>query len=107
MLPEIVDLTVVVRRYPIAPHGPWQGAYVKRMTGTLRRECLDHVVVLGVAHLRRIVRRYVSYDHGARTRLALDKDAPELRSVQPPEEGMVIEIPEISGLHHRYKKRAA
>ena len=86
---------------------PWQTPYVERVIGTLRRECLDHVVVLGEAHLRRIVRRYVSYYHGARTHLALEKDAPEPRSVQPPEQGRVIEIPEVGGLHHRYERRAA
>ena len=79
----------------------------ERVIGTLRRECLDHVVVLGERHLRRIVRRYVRYYHGARTHLALGKDAPEPRSVQPPEEGRVIEISEVGGLHHRYERRAA
>ena len=64
-------------------------------------------VVLGETHLRRIVRRYVNYYHAARTHLALDKDAPEPRSVQPPERGRVIEIPEVGGLHHRYERRAA
>lgn len=75
--------------------------------GTLRRECLDHVVVLSETHLRRIVRRYVKYYHGARTHLALDKDAPEPRPVQPPDMGTVIEIPEVGGLHHRCERRAA
>jgi len=64
-------------------------------------------VVLGETHLRRIVRHYVNYYHRARTHLALDKDAPEPRSVQPPERGRVIEIPEVGGLHHRYERRAA
>lgn len=73
----------------------------------LRRECLDHVIVLGEAHLRRIVRSYVGYYHGARTHLALEKDAPEHRTTQPPEKGIVVEIPEVGGLHHRYERRAA
>ena len=90
-----------------APRSPWQSPYVERVIGTLRRECLDHVVVLVEAHMRRIVRRYVSYYQGARTHLALEKDAPEPRSVQPPEEGRVIEISEVGGLHHRYERRAA
>jgi putative transposase len=81
--------------------------YAERVIGTLRRECLDHVVVLSETHLRRIVRRYVKYYHGARTHLALDKDAPEPRPVQPPDMGTVIEIPEVGGLHHRYERRAA
>jgi len=90
-----------------APRSPWQSPYVERVIGTLRRECLDHVVVLVEAHMGRIVRRYVSYYQGARTHLALEKDAPEPRSVQPPEEGRVIEISEVGGLHHRYERRAA
>ena len=90
-----------------APRSPWQSPYVERVIGTLRRECLDHVVVLGESHLRRIVRRYVIYYHGARTHLALEKDAPEPRAVQPPEKGSVIEISEVGGLHHRYERRAA
>jgi putative transposase len=100
---KALDIEEVV----IAPHRPWQNPYAERVIGTLRRECLDHVVVLWETHLRRIVRRYVKYYHGARTHLALDKDAPETRSVQPAEMGRVIEIPEVGGLHHRYERRAA
>jgi putative transposase len=100
---KALDIEEVV----IAPHSPGQNPYLERAIGTLRRECLDHVVVLGETHLRRIVPRYVNYDHGSRTHLALDKDAPEPRSVQPPERGRVIEIPEVGGLHHRYERRAA
>jgi transposase InsO family protein len=100
---KVLDIEEVVT----APRSPWQSPYVERVIGTLRRECLDHVVVLGEAHLRRIVRRYISYYHEARTHLALEKDAPEPRSVQPPEEGRVIEISEVGGLHHRYERRAA
>jgi len=90
-----------------SPQSPWQNPYAERVIGTIRRECLDHVIVLGEKHLRRIVRRYVSYYHKARTHLALSKDAPQTRSVQPPEKGMVIEFPEVGGLHHRYERRAA
>ena len=96
-----------IEQVVIAPHSPWQNPYVERVIGTLRRECLDHVVVLGESHLRYIVRRFLSYYHGARTHLALNKDAPETRAVQPPEMGRVIEIPEVGGLHHRYERRAA
>ena len=91
----------------IAPRSPWQNPYSERVIGSLRRECLDYVVVLGERHLRRIMRLYVSYYHGARTHLALEKDTPEPRSVQPPDMGKVIEIPEVGGLHHRYERRAA
>jgi putative transposase len=91
----------------IAPHSPWQNPYVERVIRTLRGECLDHVVVLGEAHLRRIVRSYVAYYHRARTHLALHKDAPEPRTAQPPEKGRVVDIPEVGGLHHRYERRVA
>ena len=91
----------------IAPRSPWQNPYAERVIGTLRRECLDHVLVLGEAHLRRIVGRYVRHYHGTRTHLALEKDAPVPRSVQPPENGRVVAISEVGGLHHRYERRAA
>jgi putative transposase len=67
-----------------APRSPWQNPYVERLIGTLRRECLDHVVVLNETHLRSLLRDYLIYYHGARTHLALDKDAPEPRPVEPP-----------------------
>jgi hypothetical protein len=91
----------------ITPQSPWQNPYAERLTGTLRLECLDHVLVVGEAYLRRMVRRYMNYCHRARTHLALDKDAPLSRSVQPPAMGTVIEIPKVGGLHHRYERRAA
>jgi putative transposase len=90
-----------------APRSPWQNPFAERMIGTLRRDCLDHVVVLGEFHLRIILKRYLSYYHRAGTHLALEKDAPEPRSVQAPEHGQVIEIPEVGGLRHRYERRAA
>ncbi|MBM3790517.1 MAG: transposase family protein [Acidobacteria bacterium] len=100
---KALDIEQVV----IAPHSPQQNPYAERVIGTLCRECLDRVVVLGESHLRRIVRRSVKYYHGAGTHLALDKDAPEPRPVQPPDMGTVIEIPEVGGLHHRCERRAA
>jgi putative transposase len=90
-----------------APHSPWQSPYVERLIGSIRRECLDHVIVLGESHLRRILRSYIAYYHVSRTHLSLCKDAPEPRAKQPPECGPVIEIAEVGGLHHRYERRAA
>jgi putative transposase len=90
-----------------APRSPWQSPYVERVIGTLRRECLDHVIILGEAHLRRTIRSFLTYYHGARTHLALGKDAPVARAVQPPEQGHVVAISEVGGLHHRYERRAA
>jgi putative transposase len=90
-----------------ASQSPWQSPYVERLIGSIRRECLDHVIVLGENHLRRIMRSYIAYYHRSRTHLSLCKDAPEPRAKQPPDLGAVIEIAEVVGLHHRYERRAA
>ena len=90
-----------------AAHSPWQNAYVERLIGSIRRECLDHVIVLGERHLRRILHSYCEYYHRSRTHLSLAKDAPDERPIQRPEMGKVIEIAEVCGLHHRYERRAA
>jgi putative transposase len=75
--------------------------------GSIRRECLNHIIVLGEAHLRRVLAGYFTYYHRTRTHLALGKDAPHPRPLQPPETGDVIAIAEVGGLHHRYERRAA
>jgi putative transposase len=90
-----------------APHSPWQNAYVERLIGSIRRECLDHVLVFDERGLRRILKSYFDYYERSRTHLGLEKDAPIPRSVQPPSLGRVIEIPQVGGLHHRYERRAA
>ena len=89
------------------PRSPWQNPFVERLIGSIRRECLDHVIVFNERSLRRILRSYVAYHQRWRTHLALGKDAPITRTVQPPELGQVIEIPEVGGLHHRYVRQAA
>ena len=91
----------------IAPRSPWQNPYVERVIGSIRRECFDHVIVLNENHLRRVLRCYLRYYHRSRTHLALGKDAPQTRRVEPPEMGKVVEFPEVGGLHHRYARRAA
>jgi putative transposase len=90
-----------------APRSPWQRAYVECVIGSIRRECLDHVIVLSERSLRRTLTAYFTYYHHWRTRLSLDKDAPQSRRTQGPAEGQVIEIPEVGGLHHHYERRAA
>ncbi len=90
-----------------APQSPWQNPFAERLIGSIRRECLDHVLVLGERHLRRTLTRYFAYYHEARTHLSLDKDAPNGRSVERPERGRVISIREVGGLHHRYVRRVA
>ena len=96
-----------IREVLTAPRSPWQSPYAERFIGSLRRECLDHIVVLNEASLRRIVRSYFQYYEHSRTHLALEKDAPESRAIQPPAEGVVVELPQVGGLHHRYERRAA
>jgi putative transposase len=90
-----------------APHSPWQNPFAERLIGSIRRECLDHVLVLGERHLRRILTRYFRYYQQARTHLALDKDAPDVRPVELPDAGRIVQITEVGGLHHRYVRRAA
>ena len=96
-----------IREVLSAPRSPWQRAYVERVIGTIRRECLDHVIVFNEASLHRHVRSFVAYYHESRTRLSLGKDSPEPRAVQPPERGRIVAIPQVGGLHHRYERRAA
>ncbi len=91
----------------IAYRSPWQNPFAERLIGSIRRECLDHVIVLGEKHLRRILGEYFRYYHRSRTHLSLEKDCPEPRAVQPPGVGEVVHFPEVGGLHHRYERRAA
>ncbi len=90
-----------------APRSPWQNPYAERLVGSVRRECLAHVIVLGERHLHRILRSYFAYYHRSRTHLSLGKDAPESRAVQPLAMGTVVALPEVGGLHHRYVRLAA
>jgi len=90
----------------IAYRSPWQSPYVERVIGSIRRECLDHVIVLNGAHLLRILRDYFTYYHDARSHLSLDRNAPLPRKVEPPSCGHVVAIPHLGGLHHRYTRAA-
>jgi putative transposase len=90
-----------------APRSPWQNAYVERFIGSIRRECLDHVMIFSEQGLRRILKSYFAYYEKSRTHLGLAKDAPISRPIQPPSLGKVIELPQVGGLHHRYERRAA
>ena len=90
-----------------APRSPWQRAYVERLIGSIRRECLDHVIVFNEAGLRRTLSLYFSYYHATRPHLSLQKDSPEPRAVQLPGLGRVVAVPQVGGLHHRYERRAA
>ena len=84
-----------------------QHIHVERAIGTIRRECLDHMIVFSEAGLSRHLRRFADYYHRSRTHLGLQKDTPESRPVQAPEAGRIVAIPEVGGLHHRYERSAA
>jgi putative transposase len=89
------------------PRSPWERAYVERVIGTIRRECLDHVIIFNQASLYRHLKSFLAYYHESRTHLSLAKDAPEARPVHSAECGTVVAIPQVGGLHHRYERRAA
>jgi transposase InsO family protein len=85
---------------PITPRSPWQNGYVERLIGSIRREYLDHVVVLGEMHLRHLLANYITYYNGVRTHLARDKDAPLHRPVQAT--GRIVSVAWLGGLHRQY-----
>ncbi len=90
-----------------APASPWQNAYVERVIGSLRRELLDHVIILNERHLKRLLSSYLGYYHSWRTHRSLDQDAPDGRPVQSADSGKVIEFPVVHGLHPYYLPKAA
>ena len=99
--------TLGIDEVTTAPRSPWQNPYVERLIGTLRRECLDHVVVVNEAHLHRLLHTYLTYYHRCRTHLSLEKDPPEPRPVERLDQGGIVEMPMVGGLHHRYTRWAA
>jgi len=90
-----------------APRSPWQNPFVERMIGSIRRECLDHLIVIDERHLRRTLVSYFDYYHRSRTHLSLGKDSPVHRPVESAKAGEVIALPQVGGLHHRYERLAA
>ena len=80
--------------------------YAERLIGSIRRECLDHVIVLNERHLKRILNSYLDYYHEDRTHLSLDRNSPIPRKIEQPEHGEVVSIPKVGGLHHRYRRAA-
>jgi transposase InsO family protein len=89
-----------IRDRPTAPRSPWQNGHIERLIGSVRRECLDHVVILGEAHLRRILAAYATYYNEQRTHRSLPKDAPRHRLIEYV--GIVAARPILGGLHHQY-----
>ncbi len=91
-----------IREIVTAPQSPWQNPYAERVIGSIRRECVDHLIVLSEDHLRRILREYVLYYNASRPHLSLERNAPAPRSIEPPALGAVMAVPQVGGLHHRY-----
>jgi transposase InsO family protein len=91
-----------IRDRPIAPRSPWQNGCAERLIGSIRRDCLDHVIVFGERHLRHLLKAYQKYYNEARTHLSLDKDAPIPRAVQAV--GQMLAVPVLGGLHHQYAR---
>jgi transposase InsO family protein len=91
-----------IRDKPTAPASPWQNGFAERLIGSIRRECLDHIIVLGEAHLRRVLKSYARYYNGVRTHRSLNKDAPASRPVQ--RSGVISSHALLGGLHHRYAR---
>jgi hypothetical protein len=89
-----------IRDRPTAPRSPWQNDYCERLIGSIRRECLDHMLVFGEQHLRRLLRAYAEYYNRDRTHLSLDKDSPASRAIES--FGRICPVPILGGLHHRY-----
>src|SRR5580700_7471373 len=89
------------------PRSPWQNPFVERVIGSIRRECLDHIVIFNERHLRRVLSSYVNYYQRTRTHLSLDKDCPDSRPIMARKIGKVVAISQVRGLHHRYERLAA
>ena len=91
---------------PTAYRSPWQNCYVERVIGSIRRECLDHMIILSEGHLKRVLDEYAEYYNTVRPHQSLDCNSPLPREPEPPEMGRVISIPQVGGLHHRYTRAA-
>jgi transposase InsO family protein len=96
-----------IKEVVIAPKSPWQHPYVERLIGSIRRECLDHVMVFHEQHLQRILASYFAYYHPWRIHLSLAMDCPEPRPVLAAGRGRVVAVPEVGGLHHHYERVVA
>ena len=90
-----------------APRSPWKNPYSERLGGSIRRECLDHVIILSEGHLYRVLKKYLEYYNRFRVHQSLEMDAPEGRKAQALEEGDVVAFPHVGGLHYHYERRAA
>jgi len=98
---------MAIKEVVTAARSPWQNPYVERVIGSIRRECLNHIIIFDERHLRGVLSSYFQYYHQTRTHLSLDKDCPDTRPVHRPAAGKIIALPEVGELHHRYERRAA
>ena len=98
--------TMGIRQVITAPRAPWQNPFVERVIGSIRRECLDHVLILSEAHLRRLLHAYAAYYNTTRPHQSLDNNSPQPRAIEPPPCGRILAMPQVGGLHHRYQRAA-
>ena len=96
-----------IKERKTAYRSPWQNSYCERIIGSIRRDCLDHVIIFSEAHLYRILESYFDYYHRCRTHLSLDNDCPVPRATDPPDNGKVVAFPQVGGLDHLYSRKAA
>jgi len=99
--------SIDIHQVLISARSPWQNPFVERLIGSIRRECLNHTIIFGEKHLRRVLKEYFRYYHQSRTHLGLEKDCPESRPVELLDSGMIQAEPMVGGLHHRYYRQAA
>ena len=96
-----------IKERETAYRSPWQNPYCERIIGSIRRDCLNHVIIFNEAHLHRILESYFDYYHRCHTHLSLDKDCSVPRATDPPENGKVVAFPQVGGLHNLYARKAA
>lgn len=95
-----------IEEVPTAPRSPFQNPYAERVIGSIRRECLDHLIIIGEDHLRQILRNYIDYYHHSRPYQALEKNSPTPREIEAPVKGKAISIPKVGGLYHCCRRAA-
>ena len=96
-----------IKEVKTAFQSPWRNPFCVRLIGSIRRDCLDHLIIFNEQHLRSVLNSYFDYYHKSRCHLSLDQDSPEPRAIEPPEHGKVVAIPKVGGLHHHYTRKAA
>jgi putative transposase len=96
-----------IKEVKTAFQSPWQNPYCERLIGSIRRDCLDHIIIFNEQHLQSVLKSYFEYYNQSRCHLSLDQDSPEPRAIEPQEMGKVIALPKVGGLHHHYTRKVA